>query len=137
MAHWQEHGAREGRSFPGAEETTDRFTGPDYAPIFRPGAFTGAAYTPVEGGDFDRIESNLYEGTKSKLKSAYDQAIARQREELSQSGALNSPAQYLEGSARSSMDRSYIETLQQAARDAATTSLGLKAQEAARRTGCW
>jgi hypothetical protein len=109
MAHWQEHGAREGRSFPGAEETTDRFTGPDYAPIFRPGAFTGAAYTPVEGGDFDRIESNLYEGTKSKLKSAYDQAIARQREELSQSGALNSPAQYLEGSARSSMDRSYIE----------------------------
>ena len=61
--------------------------------------------------------------------------MARQREELSQSGALNSPAQFLEGSARSSLDRSYLDSIQQAARDASNAALGLKQTEAARRTG--
>lgn len=96
--------------------------------------FTGANYTPVEGGDFDRLEKNLYEGASSKLGRAYQDAVARQREELSQMGALNSPSQFLEGSARSALDRGYFENLEQASRDAATTVLGLKQTEAARRT---
>lgn len=108
---------------------------PENQPKYITTGFTGSDYTPVEGGDFNRIEQNLYEGTSSKLNRAYSDAVGRQREELSQMGALNSPSQYLEGSARSSLDRGYLENLQAAARDAATTVLGLKQQEAARRTG--
>lgn len=97
-------------------------------------SYINANFTPVEGGDFNRLETNLYEGASSKLNRAYQDAVARQREELSQMGALNSPSQFLEGSARSSLDRGYLENLQAASRDAATTVLGLKQQEAARRT---
>ena len=102
---------------------------------YTPGTFTGANYTGIAPGGFDKLESSLYETQRSKLAQAYDQAVARQREELAQSGALNSPSQYLEGSARSSMDRSYIQNLQQAARDAFTSRLGLEETEAARKTG--
>jgi hypothetical protein len=137
--HYQQIGQGEGRQ---ATMMPDEqaYTGPDYNPQyekgqFTPGAFTGANYTPVDGGDFNKIESNMYEGNRAKLSQAYDANVARQREELSQSGALNSPSQFLEGSARSSLDRSYMENLQQAARDASSTALGLKANEAARRTG--
>lgn len=85
--------------------------------------------------DLDKLESNLYGGQKSKLSDAYNSAIARQREELSQSGLLNSPAQYIEGGARNTLDKSFLENIQQAARDAALARLSTQEREAARRTG--
>lgn len=140
--HYKQYGQAEGRA-PGG--TAQEYEIPGYDPSFirsaftsgayTPGAYTGAGYTPVEGGDFNRLEEALYGGQKARLTQAYEANVGRQREELSQMGALNSPAQFLEGSARSSMDRSFLENLQQAARDAATTTIGLKAQEAARKTG--
>jgi len=106
------------------------FDSPAYDPKYVKGA-----YTSVAPGGFDKLESSLYETQSSKLKQAYDSATAQQREELAQMGGLNSPSQYLEGSARSSLDRTYIQNLQQAARDAFMGRLGAETAEAARRTG--
>ncbi len=103
---------------------------PTYNPKYVPGQ-----YTSVAPGGFDKLENSLYAGQQSKLKQAYDQSVGQQREELAQSGALNSPSQFLEGSARSSLDRGYMQNLQQAARDAFQSRLGLETSEAARRTG--
>ncbi len=103
---------------------------PTYNPQYVPGQ-----YTSVAPGGFDKLENSLYAGQQSKLKQAYDQSVGQQREELAQSGALNSPSQFLEGSARSSLDRGYMQNLQQAARDAFQSRLGLETSEAARRTG--
>ncbi len=103
---------------------------PGYNPQYVPGQ-----YTSVAPGGFDKLENSLYAGQQSKLRQAYDQSVGQQREELAQTGALNSPSQFLEGSARSSLDRSYMQNLQQAARDAFQSRLGLETSEAARRTG--
>ncbi len=103
---------------------------PTYNPQYMPGQ-----YTSVAPGGFDKLENSLYAGQQSKLRQAYDQSVGQQREELAQSGALNSPSQFLEGSARSSLDRGYMQNLQQAARDAFQSRLGLETSEAARRTG--
>lgn len=92
-------------------------------------------YVRVAPEGFDKLENTLYEGQSSKLSRAYNDAVAKQREELAQSGALNSPSQYLQGSARSSLDRNYLDSLQQAARDAFTGRLGLEEREAGRETG--
>jgi len=102
---------------------------PTYNPAYVPGQYTSVA---PEG--FAKLESSLYDTQQSKLKQAYDQATAQQREELAQSGALNSPSQYLEGSARSSLDRTYLSNVQQAARDAFQGRLGAETTEAGRRT---
>ncbi len=102
---------------------------PTYNPAYVPGQ-----YTDVAPGGFDRLENSLYGTQQSKLKQAYDQSVGQQREELAQSGALNSPSQFLEGSARSSLDRGYMQNLQQAARDAFQSRLGMEASEAARKT---
>lgn len=112
---------------------------PTYDPTFvsdtyTPGAYTPGAYTSVAPEGFAKLEDTLYSTQQSKLKQAYDTATARQREELAQMGALNSPSQYLEGSARSSLDRTYLQNLQQAARDAFMGRLGLEQTEAARKT---
>ncbi len=103
---------------------------PTYNPQYMPGKYTSVA---PEG--FDKLENSLYAGQQSKLRQAYEQSVGQQREELAQSGALNSPSQFLEGSARSSLDRGYMQNLQQAARDAFQSRLGLETSEAARRTG--
>jgi len=108
--------------------------GPTYDPQYVRGAYTRGAFTPVAREGFDKLEKTLYEGQQSKLSRAYNDAVAKQREELAQSGALNSPSQYLEGSARSSLDRNYLEGLQQAARDAFMGRLGLEEREAGRQT---
>jgi hypothetical protein len=91
-------------------------------------------YTSLAPGGFDKLENNLYDTQASKLSQAYNTAVGQQREQLAQTGALNSPSQFLEGSARSSLDRSYIQNLQQAARDAALGRLGAQQTEAARQT---
>ena len=98
------------------------------------GKYTGTNYTPLAPGGFDKLEGSLYDTQASKLSQAYNTAMANQREQLAQSGALNSPSQYLEGSARSSLDRTYMQNLQQAARDAALGRLGAEQTEAGRRT---
>lgn len=85
--------------------------------------------------DLDKLESNIYGGTKSKLTDAYNTAIGRQREELSQSGLLNSPNQYMEGGARNVLDKGFLQNIQQAARDAALARLGVQQTEAGRETG--
>lgn len=109
---------------------------PEYVKgAYTPGAYTGANFTSVAPQGFQQLEQSLYGTQASKLKQAYDQSTAQQREELAQSGALNSPSQYLEGSARSSLDRTYLQNLQQAARDAFQSRLGLETSEAARKTG--
>ena len=102
---------------------------------YTPGQFTGANFTSVAPGGFQKLETSLYEGQQSKLAQAYNQAVARQREELAQTGGLNSPSQYLQGSARSGLDQNYIANLQQAARDAFQGRLGAEMTEAGRRTG--
>ncbi len=103
---------------------------PTYNPEYVPGKYTGVA-----PGGFDKLENSLYGTQQSKLQQAYGQSVAQQREELAQAGGLNNPSQFLEGSARSSLDRGYMQNLQQAARDAFQSRLGLETSEAARRTG--
>lgn len=95
---------------------------PDYAPEYK--GF----------GDFDKVESNLYESSKSKLYNAYDQALKIQNEELSNSGLLNSPSKYIESGARDTLNKGYISSLQQAARDASSTRLDAEQKELARET---
>ncbi len=133
-AHWEEYGKAEGRKFPGDPGTTAEVEIPDYNPAYVPGAYTGAQFTSVAPRGFQQLEQSLYGTQQSKLRQAYDQATAQQREELAQAGALNSPSQYLEGSARSSLDRSYLQNLQQAARDAFQGRLGVETAEAGRKT---
>ncbi len=110
------------------------FAGDPSDPTYNP-EYVKGKYTDVAPGGFDKLENSLYAGQSSKLRQAYDQSVGQQREELAQSGALNSPSQFLEGSARSSLDRGYMQNLQQAARDAFQSRLGLETSEAARRTG--
>ncbi len=109
------------------------FAGDPSNPTYNP-EYVAGKYTSVAPEGFQKLENSLYGTQSSKLKQAYDQSTAQQREELAQSGGLNSPAQYLEGSARSSLDRSYLQNLQQAARDAFQGRLGVETAEAGRRT---
>lgn len=113
----------------------DPNAGPTYDPRYVRGLYTPGAFTGVAPEGFGKLEESLYGTQESKLSRAYSDAVARQREELAQMGALNSPSQFLEGSARSSLDRNYLEGLQQAARDAFMGRLGAEQTEAARRTG--
>ncbi len=83
-------------------------------------------------GNFDDVEKAAYTSQADKLTTAYKDAIARQREELSQAGLLDSPAQYIEGGARDVMNRDYLSSIQQAARDARSQRLGLEESEAGR-----
>lgn len=105
------------------DETIDYFGKP---PEFNP------SYVGFD--DFDKLEENLYGSQQSKLLTAYNDAVRRRREELSQSGLLNSPNQYLEGGARETLDRDYLTQLQQAARDATLGRLGAQQEEAGRET---
>lgn len=97
---------------------------------------TDPQYKPEYVGfnDFDQLEKNQYDSQRSKLDDAYRGQVARQREELSQAGLLNSPNQYLEDSARSGLDKDYLSNLQQAARDASSQRLAAQEQEATRKT---
>jgi len=107
----------------------DPANAPGYNPQYVKGNYTGIA-----PGGFDKLENSLYDTQASRLRQAYDTSVGQQREELAQMGGLNSPSQYLEGSARSSLDRSYIQNLQQAARDAALGRLGAEQTDAQNRT---
>jgi hypothetical protein len=114
-------------------QATNYAQDPTNAPVYNP-QYVKGTYTPLAPGGFDKLENNLYDTQSSKLSQAYNTAVGQQREQLAQTGALNSPSQFLEGSARSSLDRSYMQNLQQAARDAALGRLGAQQTEAARQT---
>src|SRR6476646_5854958 len=70
---------------------------PSNAPGYNP-QYVKGAYTGIPPSGFDKLENSLYDTNASKLSQAYNTAVANQREELAQTGALNSPSQYLEGS---------------------------------------
>ena len=114
-------------------QATSYANDPTNAPAYNP-QYVKGNYTSLAPGGFDKLENNLYDTQASKLSQAYNTAVGQQREQLAQTGALNSPSQFLEGSARSSLDRSYIQNLQQAARDAALGRFGAQQTEAARQT---
>ena len=120
--HYTELGRSWGRPFTAGK-------GDGFMPGYNP------TYVRVAPEGFQKLEDTAFESQRSKLARAHEAGVARQREELAQMGALNSPSQFLEGSARSSLDRSYMDSLQQAARDAFNTRIGLEEREAARETG--
>ena len=76
--------------------------------------------------DFDRSEDTLYGGQRARVDDAYKNALGIQNEELSNSGLLNSPSKYIQGGARDTLTKGYLTTLQQAARDAAVSRMGLQ-----------
>lgn len=131
--HWLDFGQND-PNFQFTNKTNPGSLAPTYDPAYTKGQYTPAGFTSMAPEGFKKLEDTLYSGQQSKLAQAYNQGVARQREELAQSGALNSPSQYLEGSARSSLDRSYMQNLQQAARDAFTGRLGAETTEAGRKT---
>lgn len=85
-------------------------------------------------GQLDQIEQNHFNRQKVKAKQGYDDLARIQNEELSNSGLLNSPSKYIEGGARDTLNRNYIQALQQAGNEAALARLGVQQGEAARRT---
>jgi len=98
--------------------------------------YGGPKFNPQYKGfsNFDDVESSAYESSKDKLTTAYNDVIGRQREELSQSGLLTSPNQYIEGGARDVANRNLLSSLGQAKRDARSMRLGLEETEAGRET---
>lgn len=99
--------------------------------------YGGPTFDPKYKGfnSFDDVENTAYTSSADKLTKAYNDVIGRQREELSQSGLINSPNQYIEGGARDVANRDYMSSLDQAARDAHAQRLGLEETEAGRETG--
>jgi len=89
----------------------------------------------LEDLDFDKLEKGLYTRQIQNTDPQYKQARATRREELSQSGLLDSPVQYSEGGAIDQLDKAYLAETQKAAQDASNKTIELKAQELARKTG--
>jgi hypothetical protein len=85
-------------------------------------------------GQLDKLQDSLYQRQKIPIHQGYQDALKIQNEELSNSGLLNSPSKYIEGGARDTLNKGYITSLQQAAREAALARLGVEQQEATRRT---
>lgn len=89
----------------------------------------------LEDMDFDKLQSNLYNRQLQNLTPTYETERARRREELSQTGLLNSPVSFAEGGALDSLERDYLDQSQKAASDAAIQTVGLKREELARKLG--
>jgi hypothetical protein len=98
---------------------------PDYDP-----EFVGFG----DEADLDRYEGALYNRQKSKMHQGYQDALKLQNEDLSNMGMLNSPSKFIEGGARDTLNKGYIQSLQQAANEAALGRLGREEREAGRRT---
>jgi hypothetical protein len=89
----------------------------------------------LEDMDFDKLQSSLYNRQLQNLNPTYETERARRREELSQTGLLNSPVAFAEGGALDSLERNYMDQNQKAASDAAIQTVGLKQEELARKLG--
>lgn len=107
------------------------------APGFQRQQFTVGLpkFQGLEDMDFDRLQSNLYNRQLQNLTPTYETERARRREELSQTGLLNSPVAFAEGGALDSLERDYFDQSQKAASDAAIQTVGLKKEELARKLG--
>lgn len=89
----------------------------------------------LEDMDFDKLQKGLYQRQMQDIDPAYQNARAQTREELSQSGLLNSPVQYGKGGAIDQLEQNYLSQAQKAATDASNKTVELKQQELARKTG--
>jgi hypothetical protein len=95
---------------------------PEYSPKF----------VPFAGGP--ELEEKLTKSRTDRITQAYNDAIARQDEELSQSGLLTSPAKYIQGGARDVLNKNYLNAIQQAATEASLARLETERGEAGRET---
>lgn len=103
----------------------------------RPQQFTLGVpkFTGLEDMDFAKLEKGLYDRQLQNIEPQYQKARAQTREELSQSGLLNSPVQYGKGGAIDQLQQNYLDQTQKSATDASNKTIELKQQELARRTG--
>lgn len=103
----------------------------------RPQQFTLGVpkFQGLENMDFAKLEKGLYDRQLQNIEPQYQKARAQTREELSQSGLLNSPVQYGQGGAMDNLQRNYLDETQKAATGASNTTIALKQQELARKTG--
>lgn len=86
-------------------------------------------------GDYDKLEKNLYDRQQLNMRPTYERERERRREELSQTGLINSPVQFAEGGALDSLERNYMDQSQKAASDASIEGIRLKQSELARKLG--
>jgi len=89
----------------------------------------------LEGGDFDKLQSSIYDRQVQQFRPDYERERDRRREELSQSGLLNSPMQYGEGGAINTLDRNFMDQTQKSASEAVSQRYALQQQELARKLG--
>lgn len=89
----------------------------------------------LEDMDFDKLEKGLYTRQLQNIDPSFDKVRARTREELSQSGLLNSPVQYSKGGVMDELTENYLTEARKAATDASNKTIELKARELARKTG--
>lgn len=89
----------------------------------------------LENMDFAKLEKGLYDRQLQNIEPQYQKARAQTREELSQSGLLNSPVQYGQGGVMDNLQRNYLDEAQKSATGASNTTIALKQQELARKTG--
>lgn len=97
------------------------------------------AYNPqYVGFSPDKIQQmgqNMYTSQVANLDTQRNQQEKIQNEELSNSGLLTSPAQYMAGGAKDVLNQNYAQQVNQAARDAQLAELGMTQEEAQRQTG--
>ena len=89
----------------------------------------------LEDMDFGKLEKGLYDRQLQNIEPQYQNARSQTREELAQSGMLNSPVQYGKGGVMDNLERNYMDQTQKSATDASNTTIALKQQELARKTG--
>lgn len=86
----------------------------------------------------DKIQAmgkNMLESQTATLSDQRAQQEKTMNEELSNSGLLTSPMQYMSGGPKDVMNTAYAKQIEQASRDAELAKLGMTQEEAARNTG--
>jgi hypothetical protein len=85
--------------------------------------------------DFAKLETNLNTQTDQRRRPVYERERARNREELSQAGLINSPAAFAKGGALENLQNNYFDARGKAATDIGVEVTRIKQQELARKTG--
>lgn len=89
----------------------------------------------LEDMDFENLQKNLYGRQLQEITPTYETERNRRREELSQTGLINSPIQFAEGGALDSLERNYLDQSQKAASEAVIQRTELEQEELARKLG--
>ena len=96
------------------------------------------AYNPKYVGfspaDISKMTALDYSTRANQLGQAKDVQTKQLNEELSNSGLLTSPAQYMAGGAKDQLNQNYANALETASNQAQLAGLGLTQEEAARGT---